>query len=381
MFKKRYNFLTLILVSFLTALGLAAVLIFLLRPYVGNMADFYKAMRTVRLIKRVYVEDVTREQLFTGAMKGMLKSLGDPHSAYLDAKTFKELSEYSEGHFYGIGIVMGMKDKKFIVVAPMEDTPAYKAGLKTADVILAVDGEDTANMDMENVVKRIRGPVGTKVELKVQTGKEEPRLVSIIRSDIKIKSVHGKMRENKIGYIRVSAFSETTAGDFARELDKLEGEGMQGLILDLRGNPGGLFTAGVDVSKRLVPKGPIVSVTEKNGSTVTEYSELKENKYPIAVLVDMGSASASEIVAGALQDTGAGYLIGTKTYGKGSVQSVYRLDRKTGVKLTMAKYFTPKGRSINGVGLEPDKVVEAEGERGNNQIEAAEQYLLEKISK
>ena len=274
-----------------------------------------------------------------------------------------------------------MKDKKFIVVAPIEDTPAFRAGIKAGDQILAIDGKELQDQDMMSVVGKIRGKDGSVVEVLVQTGTTAPRIVRIVRSEIKIKSVTGEMKDKNIGYIRISSFNESTASDFAAKYHELENQGMKGTVLDLRGNPGGLLWSGVGVAKLIVPKGPIVSVTEKDGSTLTESSDLATVKYPMAVLVDNGTASAAEIVAGALQDTKAGKLFGTKTYGKGSVQTVFKLGGDTALKLTMAKYYTPSGRSINGVGIEPDELVEATDERGSNQLETALVYIAQEIQK
>ena len=189
------------------------------------------------------------------------------------------------------------------------------------------------------------------------------------------------MKNNKIGYIRISMFNESTGSDFIKKFHELEGQGMEGLVLDLRDNPGGLLSESVKVAELMVPKGPIVSVTEKSGKSVTEYSNLEKTKYPVAVIVNQGSASAAEIVAGALQDTQAGKLFGTKTFGKGSVQAVSNLDESTGMKLTIAHYYTPSGRSINGTGIEPDVVVEPTGEMGENQLNTAISYLEKELAK
>ncbi len=229
------------------------------------------------------------------------------------------------------------------------------------------------------MVKKIRGPHGTTVELMVKTGAAEPRLVRIVRDEIKIKSVYGEMKEQNIGYIRITSFSEDTGKDFREKYQELAAQGMKGLILDLRDNPGGLLNTGVDVAKMLVPKGPIVSVKEKDGTTKTEYSQLKKVPYPLAILVNKGTASASEIVSGAVQDTGAGKLFGTTTYGKGSVQNVFTLTKDTGLKLTIAKYYTPSGRSISGIGIEPDVKVEPSDDKGTNQLAAAEKFLQNEI--
>ena len=380
MFKKRFSLAGLIMACLITCGALVGIGVYWLNGNIGSVSDLFKLARSAKLIQKNYVGDVASDVLYEGALRGMVKSLDDPHSVYLDKKDFAHLAMSTEGHFSGIGAVLSInKEKVVVVVAPIDDSPADKAGLVSGDHVLAVDGQKTAGMELEDVVKLIRGANGTQVELLVQTGSEAARKVTITRSDIKLKSVSGEMKDGDIGYIRITSFSESTAADFRQKYAELAAAGMQGLVLDLRGNPGGLLDAGVNVAKLLVPKGPIVSVTEKSGRTLTEYSNLPKVKYPAAVLVDKGTASAAEIVAGAMQDTKAGKLFGTKTYGKGSVQTIFRVSSGTGIKLTMAKYFTPSGRSINGVGIEPDVVIEPEDVKGSNQLKAALTYVQEVI--
>lgn len=215
--------------------------------------------------------------------------------------------------------------------------------------------------------------------LTLKRGEEEPRDVTVTRSDIKLKSVYSRMEENGIGYIRVTNFNEDTGKDFGASLQDLRDKGMKALVLDLRDNPGGLLESGVEVARYLVPKGPIVSVTDKDGNTQTESSSLEKVDFPLAVLVNHGTASAAEIVSGAIQDTGSGKIFGVKTYGKGVVQNIFLLSNKTAVKLTVARYYTPSGRSIDKVGIEPDQVVEAADEEGSNQLQAAEAYLRQQL--
>jgi carboxyl-terminal processing protease len=381
MLKKRFSFVGLLVACIISCTVLLGVGAYWLNAHVGSASEIFQVAHTMQLIQQKFVGDVDREQLYAGALRGMVKELDDPYSAYLDKKDYESLSTLTEGHFGGVGIVLGMKDKKFIVVAPIEDTPAFRAGIKAGDQLLEIDGMAIQDQDMMNVVSKIRGKDGSVVELLVQTGNNEPRIVRIVRSEIKIKTVMGDMKDNNIGYIRISSFSESTAADFAAKYHELANQGMKATVLDLRGNPGGLLWSGVGVAKLIVPKGPIVSVTEKDGRTLTEYSELPAVKYPLAVLVDNGTASAAEIVAGALQDTKSGRLFGTKTYGKGSVQTVFKLGGDTALKLTMAKYYTPSGRSINGIGIEPDEVVDPLDEKGSNQLSKATDYLLQEMQK
>jgi len=380
MLKKRFSIMHLLIALCFIFIALVAGSFYFLRANISTIKSLMQITRTVNLIQTKFVGEADNDTLFAGALRGMVKELNDPYSTYLDKKEFADLSTITEGHFGGVGIVLGKKDKSLIVVAPIEDTPAYRAGIKPGDIIEAIDGKSTLGEELSDVVKLIRGEDGTTVELTVRTKGAEPRIVRIVRSEIKIKSVSGEMKEGKIGFIRINSFNEDTAKDFGVKFRELESKGMQGLVLDLRGNPGGLLQSGVGVAGYIVPKGPIVSITEKNGRTTTENSHLAAVKYPLAVLVDKGTASASEIVAGAVQDTKAGKLFGTKTYGKGVVQTVYRLSSDTAVKLTMAKYYTPNGRSIDGVGIEPDTVIEATDDTGSNQLQAALQYVAAQIN-
>ena len=378
--KRRFGIGALVAVFMLSLSLFVGGTYYLVREYVGNPAALVQIVRTMHLIGQHYVgEEVSERKLYDGALKGMVNTLGDPYSAYLDAQDFKALSTMTEGHFGGVGMVMGMKDDRFVIVAPIEDTPAYKAGIKAGDILLKIDGEELNGQTLDAVVKKIRGENGTQVKLEIQRGKEAPRELTITRSDIKIKSVYGKMLQDDIGYVRITNFSEDTAKDFKAKLEELDGQGMKGLVLDLRDNPGGLLNSGVNVARLLVPKGPIVSVTDKQGQTMTESSTLEQVKYPPAVLVNHGTASAAEIVSGAIQDTGSGRLFGVKTFGKGVVQSVFMLTPETAVKLTIAKYYTPSGRSIHKVGITPDEVVEPTDEGGTNQLEAARQYVAQQL--
>lgn len=380
MFRKRFGILTLIVACFCSAFLAFGLMAMALQSITGNLPEATKFLRTMGLIKLQYVGEVDEHKLFEGALKGMVNSLGDPYSVYLDQEQYHSLLANTEGHFGGIGVVLGMKEDNFVVIAPLKDTPGERAGIKSGDKIIAINGAPTAGQTLEEVVTKIRGEKGTEVEISlVQTDGTE-MTVRVIRSDIKLDTVIGEMKEDGIGYIRIGMFNESTADDFTKKFHELEAAGMRGLVLDLRDNPGGLLDSSVKVAGMLVPEGPIVSVTERSGKTMTEYSHLKEAKYPAAVLVNQGSASAAEIVAGALQDTKVGYLFGTKTFGKGSVQTVNNLDGNSGMKLTVAHYFTPSGRSINGVGIEPNTVVEPTDAAGENQVGAAVVYLKNKLA-
>ena len=323
-----------------------------------ELAATLKLFRAVQVVKGQYVGTAEGPLLMTGSLKGMVNSLGDPYSVYLDPKMYSELMLETKGSFGGVGIVLGVKDKQLTVVAPIEGTPAETAGILSGDLSVKIDGQDTKDMALDEAVGKIRGKEGSKVTLTIQRTGQEAEEYSLTRATIVLKSVSGKILENGIGYIRLSMFSETTGNDFTQKMSELTEQGMTSLILDLRNNPGGLIGDSVKVARLLVPQGPIVSVIGKDGERETSQSYREKTPLPLVVLSNGGSARASEIVAGAIQDTGAGKLIGVKTFGKGSVQRIIPLDKDSAVKITIAEYHTPKDRSIHGKGIEPDIVLE-----------------------
>ena len=349
-------------IVFLTAAAVLGAELVLLHKIMGSTADPMRFLRTMNLLQRNYNGEVTTHQLFDGAIKGMVEAVGDPYTVYLNHKDYQQLSEMTNGSFGGIGIVFGKRGNDYVVISALEDNPGAQAGIKSGDIITGIDGKSTREMNMEQVANKIRGEQGTEVELELQDKEGSLRKVRVMRKEIKNPSVGGQLLPNtKIGYIRIAVFNENTGTDFAKKYKELEQQGMQALVLDLRSNPGGVFDAGVQVAGMLVPKGPIVSVIDRDGN---------------------GSASASEIVAGAIKDTKSGKLFGVKTFGKGSVQSVYRLDSGTAVKITVAKYYTPSGVSIHNVGIEPDVQVELpEDAKVDVQLKAAEEYLLGELNK
>jgi carboxyl-terminal processing protease len=313
-------------------------------------------LRVMKLIKYAYIQDVPVETLLSGAIKGEVDAIGDPYSVYMDAKTYNNWKLSLEGSFTGVGLVLEIKDKVLCVVSPLEATPGERAGIISGDQILKIDGQETKNMVLEEAVSKIRGPKDTKVTLTIRhDGKVSD--YPLVRTVIQMKTVSSSMLDQHIGYIRISSFNKETSSQFVQKLNELERQGMRGLVLDLRNNPGGLIDACAQVGKYLIPQGPIVSVVRKDDKRETYTSDLPAVKYPLVVLVNGGSASASEIIAGAVQDTSAGTLIGTKTFGKGTVQQIVPLDDGA-VKLTIAKYCTPKERFIHGIGIQPDIVVE-----------------------
>ena len=323
-----------------------------------ELAATLKIFRAAQVVKGQYVGAADGVNLMTGAVKGLVNALGDPYSVYMDPKMYSELMLETKGSFGGVGIVLGVKDKKLTVVAPIEGTPAEAAGILSGDQIVRIGELDTKDMALDEAVGKIRGPEGSKVTLTIQRNGKEAQEFPLTRATIVIKSVSGKMLDKEMGYIRVSMFSETTSKDFTRKLEELKDQGMTSLVLDLRNNPGGLIDQCVKVAELLVPKGPIVSVIGKDGDRETYQSSSTVAPLPLTVLVNGGSASASEIVAGAIQDRGVGKLVGVKTFGKGSVQRLMPLDKESAVKITIAEYHTPNDRSIHGKGIVPDVIVE-----------------------
>ena len=348
-----------------------------------NAGGTLQFLYTLGKIRSSYVGEYTDKKLFEGAMHGLVESLDDPYSEYMDEKGFARLNEMTDGTFGGIGVVLGQRNKEFVVVSPMEGSPGAKAGIEAGDKILKVNDVDTKGRTLEDVVSTIRGKKGTSVKLLLEHKNGQQFTADIVRDDIKVKSVAGRMLpDSKIGYIRIAMFNENTGEEFKKAYEKLEQEGMQATLLDLRHNPGGLLTECVKVSNYIVPKGPVVSITDKKGNTKVYESKLEKVKYPLAVLIDHGSASASEIVSAAVQDTKAGKLFGVKTYGKGCVQSVFHITTKTGLKLITAMYYTPSGRSIHKVGVTPDVEIELpEKATVDVQLNKAEEYLRDELMK
>lgn len=363
--------------SVLTIAGLC----FAFGIHAGEVEDIVRFLGVKRFIEARYVTDVDETKLMDGAISGMVQSLGDPHSIYMNADTFEQLKEHTEGEFGGIGVTMGFKDNKVTIISVLDDTPGQKAGLQAGDEITAVDGTPVTEMQPEEVAMHIRGEVGTDVTLSISRD-GQTQDYKITRATIKLDTAKGVMLGDGMGYIRIASFSENTGKEFKAAYESLEQQGMKGLIIDLRENPGGLVTSCVDIANMVVPKGPIVSVVERDGSKEVHESNLEESKYPIVVLIDGNSASASEILAGALQDTGAATLVGTKSYGKGSVQVVVPMLHNDGLKLTIAKYYTPNGRCIDGTGIEPDVEVDMpENATTDVQLEKAKEVLQQKLQK
>jgi len=319
--------------SFLTIMGLMK----LFGLDGEKTTDLLRFFGVKRMIETRYVSDVDTTSLMDGAIDGMVKSLGDPHSIYMKTSMYKALKEHTAGAFGGIGVTMGFKDDKVTIMAVLEGTPGEKVGLKVGDEIMSVDGTPVTEYQPEEVALHIRGDAGTEVKLLIHRADEADKEYAIQRDIIKVPSAKGKMLDDgRMGYIRIASFGENTGDEFKSEYNKLKEAGMAGLIVDLRQNPGGLITSCVEVADMLVPKGNIVSVVQRDGSKEAYDSSLEESTPPIVVLIDGNSASASEILAGALQDREAATIVGSKSYGKGSVQVVVPLFHNDGLQLTIA---------------------------------------------
>ncbi len=327
-------------------------------------------------IKNNYVEEVGDQELISGAISGMLTDL-DPHSAYLDAEAFKEMRTSTQGEFGGLGIEIGTEDGFVKVISPIEDTPAERAGMQAGDLIIKVDKTSTKGLSLTDAVKLMRGPVKTPVSLTImRQGQDKPIVINLMRDTIKVRSVRSKMLDDGVAYVRVAQFQERTGSDLAKHLAKLGDKKVpKGLILDLRNDPGGLLTGAIGVSAAFLPSDKLVVSTDgrapdsrrKYLANPVDYARGQADyleglpawvkSVPMVVLVNAGSASASEIVAGALQDHKRATIMGNQTFGKGSVQVILPISQDTAIKLTTSRYFTPSGRSIQAKGIEPDIAV------------------------
>ena len=326
-----------------------------------RMALFTKVLEQVR---EHYVDPgkTSYKDLIYGAMRGMLSSL-DAHSQFLDPEMYTDMKDDTAGEFGGLGIVISVKDGVLTIVAPMEDTPGFRAGLLSGDKIIEIDGKSTDGLSLSEAVKKLRGQPGTKVTIKIMRPKnQEVKTMELTRARINVPSVKdAEILEDGIGYVRIVQFNEPTAKALQEALDKLTKDNLRALVVDLRNNPGGLLTAAIEVGEKFLKRGDLIVYTqgrnEKPQQTFRAKGRYHYLDFPMAVLVNGGSASASEIVAGALQDHQRAILVGEKTFGKGSVQSVLPLDDGSAIRLTTAKYYTPSKRVIHEHGIEPDIVV------------------------
>ena len=394
-----------LILTWVIILAIALSGVFIGRLSIGSMRaegedyEYLKVFTEVlSLVKKNYVEEIKTKDLIYGAIKGMVNSL-DPHSVFMPPETYKEMQLDTKGEFGGIGIQIELKDGVLTVIAPIEDTPAYDAGIKAGDIIININGESTRDMELPNAVSKMRGLKGTSVVITImREGWEDTKNFTIVRDVIKVKSVKSKVIENNIGYVKLSQFKESSADDLEAALSQLEKQNITSLILDLRNNPGGLLNSAVDVSSQFLPAGKVVvSIKGRSGekaeyrtedSNVSEQvgdSTLREGKkakmfsaIPMIVLVNQGSASASEIVAGALKDWNRAVILGVQTFGKASVQSVVPLSDGSGLSLTTARYYTPKGTSIQSTGITPDIIVKLEQKNGAKELTVIREQDLER---
>ncbi|MGH6959541.1 MAG: S41 family peptidase [Dongiaceae bacterium] len=333
-----------------------------------NNSDTYEQLRlfgdVFERVRADYVEQVTDEQLIESAINGMLTAL-DPHSSYLNTESFEEMQVQTRGEFGGLGIEVTMENGLVKVVSPIDDTPAFRAGIQTGDFIVELNGEPVMGMTLSDAVDKMRGPVDSKIDLTIQRGNQEPFDVTLTRAIIKIQSVRGRLEgDGDIAYVRITSFSEQTDSGLEKTFKKLRDDAkgkLIGVVLDLRNNPGGLLDEAVAVSDAFLEKGEIVSTRGRHEDEAQRFNarpgDVTEG-LPVVVLINGGSASASEIVAGALQDHHRAILLGTKSFGKGSVQTIIPVPGHGAMRLTTARYYTPSGRSIQALGIEPDIVAE-----------------------
>lgn len=340
-----------------------------------------------KLIDETYLHDVKEKDLNEGICKGYVEGLGDQYSAYYDKKETKELTESLDGSFSGIGAVMTQDASSGVITITRvyDDSPAKKAGIKTGDILYRVEEKTVTGKDLDKVVSWIKGKKGTKVNLTLLRGTNSDKIkVTATRDVINVETVKYKVLENQIGYISISEFDSVTGAQFAKALKQLQKKNIEGLVVDLRNNPGGSLSTVCDILDSILPKGLIVYTKDKNGKKEEYTSDEKHRlNLPMSVLVNGQSASASEIFAGAVQDYGKAEIIGTQTYGKGVVQNLFDLKDGTCVKLTTSEYFTPKGRSIDGKGITPDVKIEykynAKDPKADNQLDKAVSVVKDKI--
>lgn len=318
------------------------------------------------IIEKHYMDEIDEKLLVEGIYKGYVASLGDPYSTYYTKEEYESLIESSSGIYYGIGSTVSQDVKTGIItiVKPFVSSPAYDAGLLPGDILYKVDGEEVTGKDLSEVVSKIKGPEGTSAKLAILRDGEDKELeYTVERRRIEVPTIEYSMLDNKIGYIAITEFDKVTAPQFREAIDDLEKQGQEGLIIDVRDNPGGLLDTVTDMLDRMLPEGLIVYTEDKYGQREEKTSDNKEVfDKPLVVLINENSASASEIFAGAIQDYEIGTLVGTTTFGKGIVQSIYPLNDDTAIKVTVSKYFTPKGRNIHEIGITPDVEVELKEE-------------------
>lgn len=360
-----------------------------------NVASYEKLKafsEILSLVESNYVDDVGTDDLIEGAIKGMVKTL-DPHSSYLPPKSYKDMLVDTSGKFGGLGIEISIRKGILTVVSPIEETPAFRSGIQAGDKIIKIEDESTLDMTLADAVSRLRGKIGTPINITIfRESLEVPKEFTIVRDVIKVKSVVKKVYRNEIGYVKIRSFSKTTSKDLDAALEEFEKQGVTKLVLDVRNNPGGLLNQAVEVSDRFLKKENLIVYTKgrtnEQNMRFTTHDAVRRVTYPMIVLVNGGSASASEIVAGALQDLGRAVILGTPTFGKGSVQTIIPLTDGSALRLTTARYYTPSGRVIQENGIKPDIVVEMplvseakkkeDAEVGNTEKDKLRRFIREK---
>lgn len=344
--------------------------------------DLRRFSQVLDLVERNYVKDVSRADLINGALKGMLSAL-DPHSTFMTPEEYKEMHENTAGEFFGVGIEMTLENGQVTVLTPIDDTPAFRAGVQPGDLILSINGQPTQELSLSEVASRIRGPKGTEVELTLlRTNSKTPHTVRIVRDAIPLVSVKSRKLEDGYYWVRLSRFAEPTSEELRKALAQAikdsKKDGLRGIVLDLRNNPGGLLDQAVEVSDMFLSSGDIVSIKGRDNAMQRVYTARQQPDdmadVPLVVLINAGSASASEIVAGALRDHKRALIVGERSFGKGSVQNLIPLMDKSGLKLTVALYYTPNGSSIQAEGIVPDVDVPFEAPR--EQDKETERFLV-----
>lgn len=340
--------------SILKILGSGILVMWLVFWYLsGTFWGFPRYMFTYYVSSQVFMTPVAKQTLFEGSLKGMVSSLGEPHSQYLDAEDYTSIMEQTSATYSGVGMVLGMGTDGLEAVSAIEDQPAARAGIESGDRIIKINDVDTSTLTIEEASKRVRGEAGTDVTLVIKRGNEE-KTFTITREKITLLTVKSKMLTPDVGYIRISQFAENTGNDFGLQYQDLKKQGMKKLIIDLRDNPGGLLTTAQEISDFILPKGTLVTVQDRSGKVAEYDSAGIENPIPLVILINKGSASASEIIAGAVQDRKAGTIVGANSYGKGTVQTILPDFGNEAIKITIAKYHTPNDRVIDGIGIKPD---------------------------
>ena len=354
-----------------------------------------KLNRIKSIIDTYYLDEIDEDKMVEGMYKGLVSSLKDPYSVYYTKDEFAALMESSSGSYCGIGayVSQDVKTGVITIVKPFEGGPAYEVGILPGDIIYKVSGEEATGKDLSEIVSKMKGEEGTTVDLEIiRAGESDPIKLTIERRTVEVPTISYEMLDNKVGYIQIAEFDEVTGPQFRSAITDLDNQGMKGLVIDLRNNPGGLLDTVCDMLDRMLPEGLIVYTEDKNGTRTEEVKSTAEESFdkPLVVMINGNSASASEVFAGAIQDYGIGTILGTTSFGKGIVQSVIPLSDGSGVKVTVSKYYTPKGRNIHEIGIEPDVVVELKDKlktkvvidkSEDNQLQEAIKIINEKSSK